>query len=219
MMKGSLVVIPAFNEEASVKNVVTKCAEYCDVLVVNDGSTDGTAIVASLAGAVVLTNDGNKGYEYSLNVAYIYAVDHNYDLMITMDADGQLPAETLPKFIKAIEDGASLAVGNRIIKPRVCEKIFAFFASRLSSIRDPYCGMKAYCLKALKRNTFSQYNSIGTSLALEYIEQQLPCQNIDIEIKERDGESKFGGKLSSELKLFRSMIIGNFRLLKIRMNC
>jgi hypothetical protein len=79
--------------------------------------------------------------------------------------------------------------------------------------------MKAYCLKALKRNAFSQYNSIGTSLALEYIEQNLPCQNIDIEIKERDGESKFGGKLSSELKLFRSMIIGNFRLLKIRMNC
>ena len=71
-----------------------------------------------------------------------------------MDADGQLPAETLPKFIKAIEDGASLAIGNRIIKPRVCEKIFTFFASRLSSIRDPYCGMKAYCLKALNQKGY-----------------------------------------------------------------
>ena len=52
----------AFNEETTVKYVVRKCAEYCDVLVVDDGSTDGTAAAASLGGSRVLTNNGNKGY-------------------------------------------------------------------------------------------------------------------------------------------------------------
>jgi glycosyltransferase involved in cell wall biosynthesis len=218
MNRRSIVVIPAFNEETTVRSVVENCTKYCDVLVVNDGSTDDTSIAASLGGAIVLTNDENKGYEYSLNVAYKYAVKNKYDIMITMDADGQLPTEMLPPFLKAIEEGASVVIGNRMIKPRFSEKILAFLAKKFSSCNDPYCGMKGYCLDSLNRNEFSQYNSIGTSLALDYIEARLPCENIDIEIKSRIGESKFGGKLSSELKLFRSMAIGSFRLLKTWVN-
>ena len=74
--------------------------------------------------------------------------------------------------------------------------------------------MKAYDLKALRRKSFSKYNSIGTSLAFEYVEQKLKCKNIDIDINDREGKSKFGGKLSSELKLLRSLFIGYYRLLK-----
>ena len=214
MNRKSIVVIPAFNEETTVRSVVEKCSEYFDVLVVNDGSADGTSIAASLGGAIVLTNDENKGYEYSLNVAYKYAVQNKYNVMITMDADGQLPTEMLPYFLKAIDEGASVVIGNRMIKPRFSEKMLAFLAKRFSSFNDPYCGMKAYCLDSLNRNEFSQYNSIGTSLALDYIEARLPWENIDIKIKSRIGESKFGGKLSSELKLFRSLAIGSLRLLK-----
>lgn len=218
MNRNSIVVMPAFNEEATVRSVVENCTKYCDVLVVNDGSTDDTSIAASRGGATVLTIDENKGYEFSLNVAYKYAVKNKYNVMITIDADGQLPTDMLPHFLRAIENGASVVIGNRMIKPRVCEKMLAFLAKRFSSLNDPYCGMKAYCLDSLKRKEFSQYNSIGTSLALDYIEARLPCENIDIEIKSRIGESKFGGKLSSELKLFCSMATGIFRLLKIWVN-
>jgi len=218
MNRKYIVVIPAFNEEATVRSVVENCAQYCDVLVVNDGSTDDTPIAASLGGAIVLTNEKNKGYEYSLNVGYKYAVKKKYNVMLTIDADGQLPANMVPQFLKAIENGASIVIGNRIIKPRVSEKALAFLATRFSSFNDPYCGMKAYCLDSLNRKEFSQYNSIGTSLALDYHEARLPCENIDIDIKSRGGESKFGGKLSSELKLFHSMAIGSFRLFKTWIN-
>ena len=214
MNRKSIVVIPAFNEESTVKQIVEKCIEYCDVLVIDDGSTDRTASAAALGGSIVLTNDKNKGYEYSLNLGYIYAVKNKYDVMITMDADGQLPANMVPDFLKAIDEGAAVVIGNRMIKPRFCEKILAVLAKRLNSFNDPYCGMKAYCLGLLNRNEFSQYNSIGTSLALDYIEAKLPHDNIDIEIDSRIGESKFGGRLSSEFKLLRSMAIGSFRLLK-----
>ena len=105
-----------------------------------------------------------------------------------------------------------------MIKTRVGRKQVAFLAKRFGSFNDPYFGMKAYCLDSLNRNEFSQYNSIGTSLALDYIEARLPCENIDIEIRNRIGESKFGCELSSELKLFRLMAIGSFGLLKTWVN-
>ena len=214
MTTRSLIVIPAYNEVASVADVVKSCAKYCDVLVVDDGSIDNTCKASTEAGAKVITNKTNRGYEYSLNIGYKYAVKFNYDLMITMDADGQLPPNNIPEFIEAIDAGACLVVGRRRKSVRLCEKILSYSSSRLSSILDPYCGMKAYNLKALRRKSFSKYNSIGTSLAFEYVEQKLKCKNIDIEINDREGKSKFGGKLSSELKLFHSMFIGIYRLVK-----
>ena len=214
MIMRSLVVIPAFNEGDTVSNIVKACAQYCDVLVVNDGSTDNTFRASTEAGAVVITNETNKGYEYCLNVGYGYALDMNYDLMITMDADGQLPAKSIPEFVYAIKNGACLAVGRREKISRLCEKVLSYFSSRFSAILDPFCGMKAYKLRALQRTTFSDYNSIGTSLAFEYMEKNLKCENIDIYINKREGKSKFGGKVASEMKLLHSMSVGNYRILK-----
>ena len=214
MITRSLIVIPALNEVDTVAKVVRNCARYCDVLVIDDGSIDNTFKTSAEAGAIVISNGSNKGYEYSLNAGYAYAIKLSYNLMITMDADGQIPPDNIPKFIDAIEAGACLVVGRRRKIPRLCEKILSFSSSRLGTIFDPYCGMKAYNLNALKRKAFSNYNSIGTSLALEYVERNLNCENIDIDINKRDGKSKFGGKLLSELKLFPSMFIGNYRLVR-----
>ena len=214
MMMRSLIIIPAYNEASTIAHVVEGCSQYCDVLVIDDGSLDETLKESKEAGALVISNEINKGYECSLNIGYTYALAQNYDLMITMDADGQLPSNSIPKFINAIEDGACLAVGRRENIPRLCEKFLSYSSSHLSYILDPYCGMKSYNLKALKRDTFSTYESIGTSLAFDYIEQRLKCENIDIDINEREGKSKFGGKLVSEFRLFRSMAVGNYRLLK-----
>ena len=214
MITRSLIVIPACDEGATVADVVKSCTQYCDVLVIDDGSKDNTFKASTEAGAIVIANETNRGYEYSLNVGYAYAKAQNYSSMITMDADGQLPPNSVPKFIDAIEAGACLVVGRRRKIQRLCEKILSYASSRLSTILDPYCGMKAYNLKVIRSETFSKYNSIGTSLAFEYIEKNLKCKNIEIDISEREGVSKFGGKLSSELKLFYSMVIGNYRLVK-----
>jgi glycosyltransferase involved in cell wall biosynthesis len=211
-MLKSLIVIPAYNEEGTVAGVVKSCLDYCDVLVVNDGSIDETLTASKDAGALIATSEVNQGYEFCLNVGYAHARKLGYDVMITMDADGQLPSKSIPRFLNAIEDGAGVVVGQRNNVDRICEKILSYFSSRLTPMMDPYCGMKAYDLRALKLKKFSRYNSIGTSLALEYIEQKLTCKNIDIEISERKGSSKFGGKLKSELKLFCSMIIGSRRI-------
>ena len=112
MTTRSLIVIPAYNEVASVADVVKSCAKYCDVLVVDDGSIDNTCKASTDAGATVITNKTNRGYEYSLNIGYKYAVKFNYDLMITMDADGQLPHNNIPEFMRQSMQGHVL-VGRR----------------------------------------------------------------------------------------------------------
>ena len=212
----SLILIPAYNEGSTIGNVVRKCCQFCDVLVVDDGSCDDTRIVAENNGAVVTSNEVNKGYEYSLNVGYAHAKVNNYDVLLTLDADGQLPPDRIPDFLSAISSGSRLVVGERRSMPRYCERTLALVSSAMSSLSDPYCGMKAYDLNMLKSSVFSAYNSIGTSLALEYIERGLNCKNIAIEVVGREGQSRFGGRLASEIKLVPSMFVGIYRLLKNR---
>jgi glycosyltransferase involved in cell wall biosynthesis len=213
--EGVIIVIPAFNEEQTVAQVVKNCLRFGRVLVVDDGSSDGTRLAAESAGAFVVSNAANKGYEHSLRVGYEFAQKENFDVMISMDADGQLPAELIPNFLTEMAGGAFLVVGKRKYLPRFTEKCLAYSASCLSDLSDPYCGMKAYRLKVVSCHRFSRYNSVGTSLALDYIELGLKTVNVEINVVRRVGQSRFGGTLTSELRLFPSMLIAQYRLAKI----
>ena len=211
-------MIPALNEQSTIGKVVESCRMFGNVLVVDDGSSDETSEIAKVAGAVVISNIKNKGYEYSLNVGYAYALENQYDVMITMDADGELPPDKIPEFICALDNGACLAVGARKKLIRLCEKVLSFFSKYLGGVEDPYCGMKAYDLNIPQRNHFSRYNSVGTSLAFEYVELGANIVNIEIDTNERQGKSRFGGFFISEIRLSRSMFVGLGRLLKIWVN-
>lgn len=212
MRKALLIVIPAFDEAETIREIVMKCNEYGDVLVINDGSTDQTGHEAINAGAILLSNAKNLGYEASLNVGYKYALKNKYESMLTMDADGQLPASSIPLFINSLQGGAALVVGKRKNISRITEKTLAKLARIFSGICDPYCGMKAYNLTVNKRKYFSKYNSIGTSLAINYLALNFCAKNIEIEINPRVGQSKFGGKIASELRLTPSFFVGAVRL-------
>ena len=214
MTMSSLVVIPAWNEERTILGVVRECAAYCDVLVIDDGSNDGTSQRAFSGGAVVISNGANKGYEYSLNVGYQHALAKNYDLLITIDGDGEIPTGAISQVILGIEQGAGVVVGKRPRMPRICERLLSHISSRLSTLSDPYCGLKAYNLAMVKNKVFSTYNSFGTSLALDYIELGFRCKNVDIDIVPREDDSRFGGRLTSEVKLIPSLLISSYRLVK-----
>ena len=160
----SIIVIPAYNEDSTISKVVKNCKQYGDVLVINDGSEDNTATLAKDSGAKVITNEKNFGYEYSLNIGYSYALKNRYKIMITFDADGELPHTSIPLFIKLIKTDISMVLGKRLKIQRITESILAKIAFLISGIADPYCGMKAYDLQAIKQKNFSKYNSIGTAL-------------------------------------------------------
>jgi glycosyltransferase involved in cell wall biosynthesis len=109
-----LALIPAYNEQANVADVVTATLNHLPVWVVDDGSTDDTAVRANQAGAYVLRQVPNQGKGAALRTGFRQALEAGYDAVVTLDADGQHDPAEIPKFQRAFEDtGADLIIGAR----------------------------------------------------------------------------------------------------------
>ena len=113
----SLAVIPCYNEEATIGSVVLKAKRHVDeVLVIDDGSTDTTIKIAEYAGAKVLKHSKNKGYGSAIQSGFKYARENNFDILTTLDGDGQHDADSIPTVMTAIlEEGADISIGSRFI--------------------------------------------------------------------------------------------------------
>src|SRR6476469_3756620 len=113
----TLVFIPAWNEEASVGEVVRDIAASlpdADVLVVDDGSTDQTAAQARAAGARVASLPFNQGLGAALQTGYLVALREGYDYCAHLDADGQHPAAEVVRLLDEVRAGrADLVIGSR----------------------------------------------------------------------------------------------------------
>ncbi len=109
-----IALIPAYNEARYIGEVVKKVLQYVPVLVVDDGSTDGTGSAAALAGAKVIVHSRNQGKGKALNTGFDYAVQRGADAAITLDADGQHDPGEIPKFIEAYRAGlGDVIIGQR----------------------------------------------------------------------------------------------------------
>jgi len=113
----TLVFIPAWNEEDNLPGVLDELhAGLPDaaVLVVDDGSTDGTAFVARAHGAEVLSFGENRGLQEGIAAGYAYADEHGFAYVGRVDADGQHPVEELTRLLAIVNaDEADVAVGSR----------------------------------------------------------------------------------------------------------
>jgi len=111
----TLVIIPAWNEAASVGVVVADVtARGFDVLVVDDGSTDATSAIAERAGATTLPLPVNLGVGAALRCGFRYALEHGYDSVVQVDADGQHPSDSILVLVdEARATGAHLLTGSR----------------------------------------------------------------------------------------------------------
>ena len=153
-----IVVIPAYNEQGrvgAVINGVRATIPDADVLVVDDGSHDGTAAEALRAGAVVVSLPVNLGYGAALQTGYKYAVRHDYDLVGQIDADGQHQPEQIALMLAKMRNGdVDVVIGSRFLdrdghyRPSRARKVgmglFGRVASALTRqhISDPTSGFQ-----------------------------------------------------------------------------
>ncbi len=117
----AMVVIPAYNEEKSIYDVVKRvqnCGLKIDVIVVNDGSSDRTGEEARRAGAIVVNLPLNVGIGGAVQTGYLYAVSHNYDAVVQIDGDGQHNPVDLPLLLEKLQSGeADMVIGSRFVEP------------------------------------------------------------------------------------------------------
>jgi glycosyltransferase involved in cell wall biosynthesis len=158
------IVIPALNAEPSIGAVVRGCLEQLpDVVVVNDGSTDGTGQAAQDAGALVLHHAVRRGKGGAMRTGFAWALERGFDGVIGVDADGQhLPSE-IPKLLRCrAESGADLVIGGRshlfsqmLPRRRMANRFSTWAIARFSrtGITDSQCGFRLYSSRLLRSVT------------------------------------------------------------------
>ena len=202
------VVIPAFDEALTIASIVRAVGKYGVPIVVDDGSTDATAELAQEAGAVLVVHEKNLGYDAALNSGFNAAVGLGMQTIVTVDADGQHDVSLIQQFVAAIEVGADIVVGVRSRRQRFAEHLFAFYTKIRFGIRDPLCGMKSYRVGLYEAlGHFDSYGSIGTELTIFAVKNGYRMKQISFDVRDRNGQSRFGQSLSSNYKIVRAMLI------------
>ncbi len=165
-----LVIIPAYNEEENIGVVVKKTRKSLPgvaIVVVNDGSTDGTARVARDAGATVLSHTINLGPGAAAQTGFKYALRDSYECVVQLDADGQHEPQYINDLLTALENSsADVVIGSRFLgvkgyKPSWVRRIgMAIFGSLTSLIIGQRITDSTSGFRALRRGVVDFFASI-----------------------------------------------------------
>ena len=157
-----VAVIPCFNEAPFIAAIVTEVRGHLPhVIVVDDGSSDGTAVEAKAAGAEVIRLGRNGGKGAALRAGWQRAWQQGFTWALTMDGDGQHAPEDIPKFLACAEKSAAALVvgdrmGNAAAMPWLRRQVNRWMSRRLSGLAgvrlpDSQCGFRLAHLETLAR--------------------------------------------------------------------
>ena len=224
-----LVIIPALNEEETVAAVVRGALDHldADILVVDDGSHDRTAIAAAAAGATVLRHPFNLGVGAALRTGFRYAADQGYQVVAQVDADGQHEVTDAKRLVELVTNGeADLAVGSRFGSVydvsrmrRLSMKLLSRRVSRYlgTPIHDTTSGFRAFSHAAVirfARSYPSAYLSDTVEALLMAGDWGLTVVEIPVQMHARKGgqpSANFGRSLYHLARLTLVISLHRFR--------
>lgn len=215
MSRRILTALPVYNEERHVGPVLDVVVQYSqDVLVVDDGSSDGTPeLLARRTDVRTVTHDPNQGYGAALRTAFAYALENEYDVLVTIDCDGQHEPKLIPELAAAVfpedDEPYDMISGSRYLQTfpgdsappeqrrAINREITDWLNRRFSwGLTDAFCGFKAYRVPAL-----SDLNITDTGYAMP-LQLWIQAARLGWRIKEfavplvyLEEERSFGGSL------------------------
>lgn len=216
-----LVVIPAWNEQASIAKTIEAVRAskvVCDVVVVDDGSTDDTAKIAAQSGAKVLQLPFNLGVGGAMRTGFIYAQRHGYEAVVQVDADGQHPPEQIHLLTDALAD-ADIVIGSRfknkgsyeVKGPRAwAMKILAAALSRISGTKltDVTSGFRAANSRAINQYVvFYPVEYLGDTVEslVAATRSGLKVSEVAVHMHPRRGGEPSHNAIKSTVQLIRSL--------------
>ncbi len=210
MRKRILTVLPVYNEAPSVAGVLNEVVRYSqDVLVVNDGSTDGTAdCLQAREDVQVITHADNRGYGAALATAFAHAISHDYEILVTVDCDGQHEPMRIPRLVAACRD-VDIVSGSRYLKqypsdsepPPQRRWVNRLITQELNErlgfcLTDAFCGFKAYRVEALARLELTEPGyAMPLELWVQAAHRGLRVVELPVPLIYLDEKRSFGGSL------------------------
>ncbi|MDD4858097.1 MAG: glycosyltransferase family 2 protein [Candidatus Krumholzibacteria bacterium] len=205
------VILPAYNEEVTIGATLDAMPDYIDrVIVVDDGSKDGTARIAEEKGATVLRHGKNKGVGAAFNTGLRAALNVGADITVNMDADGQFnPADIVKLIAPMIEGKAEFVTASRFMDPSrypVMSRVkfwgnefMALVISKMAGQKfyDVSCGFRAYSRNALMRlNLFGDFTYTQESF-LNFAFKNVSILEVPVEVRGRreHGRSRVASNL------------------------
>lgn len=197
------VLLPAYNEEIAIASMIVLSSKYADeVIVIDDGSTDNTVEISEKVGATVLHHNVNRGKGVALKTGFDYAKD--FDIVVTIDADGQHNPDEIPNLIQPIIDGdADIVNGSRYLDGfdndtpkyrRVGQTVLDTATNIASNVKltDTQSGFRAFSSSSLK---YFEFNPEGFGIESDMI---IEAANNNLRIVETQISVRYDVNTSTE---------------------